>query len=223
LQIAQIEIGVSSFWTEKFIDRKENKNNLNTFECLCVIVSERKKMSWADQDLIAAYRGGDLDAFQVFYGRHKDALYTFLHNRCREDASDIFQESFMKFIIAAATEKEISNPKAYLFQIAMNLVRHTSRKAKVISLKSEYDIPDIETEEIELVSESEFKESLSHLAQEKPLLYDVLHLHIFGKMTFEEIGKLKEIGKDTIASRYRYALNFLRKFLQNDRLQMKEG
>ena len=44
-----------------------------------------------------------------------------------------------------------------------------------------------------------------------------------GKMTFEEIGKIKEISKDTIASRYRYALNYLRKFLQNDQLQIKEG
>jgi len=179
-------------------------------------------MKMVDRDLIVAYRSGDLDAFQVFYGRHKDALYTFLHNRCREDASDLFQETFIKFIDAAA-KKEITNPKAYLFQIAMNLVRNSSRKAKVISLSDEFDIPYIETEEVEQVSEETFKESLSYLAKEKPLLYDVLHLHIFGKMTFEEIGKLKEISKDTIASRYRYALNYLRKFLQNDQLQIKEG
>jgi len=179
-------------------------------------------MKWTDQDLIAAYRSADLDAFQVFYGRHKDTLYTFLHNRCREDASDLFQETFIKFIDAAA-KKEITNPKAYLFQIAMNLVRNSSRKAKVISLSDEFDIPYIETEEVEQVSEETFKESLSYLAKEKPLLYDVLHLHVFGKMTFGEIGKLKEVSKDTIASRYRYALNYLRKFLQNDQLQIKEG
>ena len=180
-------------------------------------------MKWTDRDLIAAYRSGDMDAFQVFYGKHKDALYTFLHNRCREDASDLFQETFMKFINAAA-RKEITNPKAYLFQIAMNLVRNTSRKAKVISLGAEFDIPDIaEEEKDEQVSEETFKESLSYLAQEKPLLYDVLHLHIFGKMTFEEIGEIKEISKDTIASRYRSALNYLRKFLQNDQLIAREG
>ncbi|RLC54836.1 MAG: hypothetical protein DRH89_08915 [Candidatus Cloacimonadota bacterium] len=179
-------------------------------------------MKMVDRDLIVAYRNGDMDAFQIFYGRHKDALYTFLYNRCREEASDLFQETFIKFIDAAA-QKEIINPKAYLFQIAMNLVRNSSRKAKVISLSDEFDIPDIETEEYEQMSEDTFKESLSYLAKEKPLLYDVLHLHIFGKMTFEEIGKIKEISKDTIASRYRYALNYLRKFLQNDQLQIKEG
>jgi len=162
-----------------------------------------------------------MDAFQIFYGKYKDPLYTFLHNRSREDARDIFQETFIKFIDTVA-QKEITNPKAYLFQIAMNLVRNTSRKAKVISLSDEFDIPDIETEEDELISEETFKESLSYLAKEKPLLYDVLHLHIFGKMTFEEIGKIKEISKDTIASRYRYALNYLRKFLQNDQLQPRE-
>ena len=172
-------------------------------------------MKWTDQDLIAAYRSGDVDAFQIFYGKYKDSLYTFLYNRCREDASDLFQETFIKFIDAAA-KQEITNPKAYLFQIAMNLVRNTSRKAKIISLSNEFDIPDIEVEEDELISEESFKESLLFLAKEKPLLYDVLHLHIFGKMTFEEIGKLKERSKDTIASRYRYALKFLREFIQDD-------
>ena len=179
-------------------------------------------MKRTDKDLIAAYRRGDMDAFQIFYGKYKDALYTFLHNRSRENASDLFQETFIKFI-DAATQKEIINPKAYLFQIAMNLVRNSSRKAKVISLSDEFDIPDNEIEEDVQVSEDIFKESLSCLAKEKPFLYDVLHLHIFGKMTFEEIGKIKEISKDTIASRYRYALKFLRKFLQNDQLQIKEG
>ena len=179
-------------------------------------------MKWTDQYLIVAYRSGDLDAFQIFYGKYKDALYTFLYNRCREDASDLFQETFIKFIDAAA-QKEISNPKSYLFQIAMNQIRNFSRKAKVISLSDADNIPDIETEENELISKETFKESLSCLAKEKPLLYDVLHLHIFGKITFEEIGKIKEISKDTIASRYRYALNYLRKFLQNDQIQVKEG
>ena len=172
-------------------------------------------MKKTDKDLIAAYRQGDMDAFQMFYGKYKDAIYTFLHNRSRENASDLFQETFIKFISAAA-QKELENPKAYLFQIAMNLVRNTSRKAKVISLSDEFDIPEIETEADESINEATFKESLSYLAREKPLLYDVLHLHIFGKMTFEEIGKMKEKSKDTIASRYRYALNFLRKFIQDD-------
>jgi RNA polymerase sigma factor (sigma-70 family) len=179
-------------------------------------------MVWEDSELIAAFRVGDMDAFQVFYGRHKDSLYTFLYNRCKDDANDIFQETFMKFI-DAASKKELTNPKAYLFQIAMNLVRNLSRKAKVISLSDDFDIPDIGDEEDEIVSEGSFKDSLSHLAKDKPLLYDVLHLHIFSKMTFEEIGKLKEISRDTIASRYRYALKFIRKFLQNEQLQVEEG
>ncbi|MDP8201536.1 MAG: sigma-70 family RNA polymerase sigma factor [Candidatus Tenebribacter burtonii] len=179
-------------------------------------------MDWTDVELISAYRSGNMDAFQIFYGRHKNSLYTFLHNKCREEARDIFQETFLKFIDATA-KKNLTNPKAYLFQIAMNLVRNTSRKAKIISLNDEFDIPDIENEEIESVSEEEFKESLSNLAKDKPLFYDVLHLHIFGKMTFEEIGKLKGISKDTIASRYRYALKYLKDFLQSSQLHVKEG
>lgn len=173
-----------------------------------------------DRELIWEYANGNLDTFHVFYGRYKDALYTFLHNRCREEAGDLFQETFVRFIDAAA-QKEITNPKAYLFQIALNLIRNLGRKAKVISLSAEFDLPEPENEE-EPVNEEVLKESLAELAKEKPLFYDVLHLHIFGEMTFEEIGKLKEMSKDTIASRYRYAIHYLRNILQNNFLETRE-
>ena len=104
----------------------------------------------------------------------------------------------------------------------MNLLRNTGRKAKVVSLSDEFDVPDQENEKNELVSEEALKESLSLLAKEKPLFYDVLHLHIFGKMTFKEIGKINEKSKDTISSRYRYAIHYLRKFIQYEQPQSKE-
>ncbi len=161
--------------------------------------------------MINAYRNGDPDAFRLFYERYKDALYTFLHNRCRKEAEDLFQESFKRFIAAAAARK-IKNPKAYLFQIAMNLICNLGRKAKIVALNDEYDLPapEPETEEID---EIVLNDSLSKLAAEKPLFYDVLHLHIFGKMTFREISKIQAVSQDTIASRYRYAISYLRRYL----------
>jgi len=168
-----------------------------------------------DRELILEYSNGNLDAFHEFYNRHKDSLYTFLRNRGRESADDLFQETFIKFI-DAASKREIENPGAYLFRIALNLLRNTSRHEKTILLKPDYDIPDedIGAEEDSPVSEEELKKSLVKLAKEKPDFYDVLHLHIFEKMTFDQISSIKEKSRDTIASRYRYAIHHLRKMLQ---------
>lgn len=173
-------------------------------------------MKWSDAELIAAYKSGNSQAFRQFYSRYKDALYTFLHNRCREEAEDLFQESFKRFIDAAAVRK-LENPKAYLFQIAMNLLRNLGRKAKIVALSDEIELPAPEPEAAEM-DEAVLKIALAELAKQKPLFYDVLHLHIFGKMTFEEIGKIKNISKDTSASRYRYAIHFLRKYMKNNNL-----
>ncbi len=176
-----------------------------------------------DRELILEYSNGNLDAFHEFYDKHKDSLYTFLRNRGRKSADDLFQETFIKFI-DAASRREIENPGAYLFRIALNLLRNSSRHEKTILLKPDYDIPDKETEAEEEppVSEAELKNSLVKLAKEKPDFYDVLHLHIFEKMTFDQISSVKEKSRDTIASRYRYAIHHLRKILQQNMKLVQE-
>jgi len=177
---------------------------------------ENDKMEISDRELIQEYAAGNLDAFHIFYGKYKDSLFTFIKNRSGNEADDIFQMAFIKFI-DAVSDREIKNPKSYLFQIAMNLIRNKYRETKVVSLSDNFDLPDVEVDEDDFpVSEMEVKESLQELAKSKPAFYEVLHLHIFEKMTFEEIGKLIQKNRDTAASRYRYAINFLKKKLRKD-------
>ncbi len=168
-----------------------------------------------DKELLAEYLNGNMNAFHTFYENYKDSLYTFLKNRSEENAADLFQETFVRFI-DAITKKEINKPKSYLFQIAMNLLRNRSRQAKIILLNPEYDVPDQDPEEDDEfpIQEEELKLSLLKLAKEKPEFYDVLHLHIFENMTFDQISDLKQQNRNTISSRYRYAIHYLRKLLQ---------
>lgn len=179
-------------------------------------------MKLTDRELIRQYANGDLDAFHLFYGRYKDSLFTFIKNRSGKEAEDLFQITFIKFI-DAAVQKEITNPKSYLFQIAMNLIRNKSRETKVVNLSDEFDLPAQETEADDYpVTEEEMKKSLQELAQEKPAFYEVLHLKIYENMTFEEIAKLVCKNRDTVASRYRYAVNYLKKKL-NTKLPQKQN
>jgi RNA polymerase sigma-70 factor (ECF subfamily) len=178
-----------------------------------------------DIELLEEYKEGNTEAFQEFYTRYKDSLYTFLRNRSGDKADDLFQDTFIKFI-NALSKKKIYNPKAYLFQIAINLVRNAYRNPKHVTLDIIQEIPEKEYEDEELpVTEEELQQSLAELARKKPDFYDVLHLHIFEKMTFDQISDLKERNRNTVSSQYRYAIHYLRKLLKpavNLHLKMNE-
>lgn len=165
-------------------------------------------------DLIKNYKSGDPDAFEEFYRLTKDSLYTFLYNRCGSDADDLFQETFIRFI-DAVNEKDLRNPQGYLFKIALNLIRNTSRTRKTISFNPEFDIPDDDKDEDEYpIEDADLQNSLKKLAEERPLFYEVLHLHVFEKLTFDKIAEILEKNRNTISSQYRYAIHYLKKILE---------
>jgi RNA polymerase sigma factor (sigma-70 family) len=177
-----------------------------------------------EYNLILDYKNGDLTAFEEFYRLTRDSLYTFLYNRRVSDVDDLFQETFIRFI-DAVNEREIKNPRGYLFKIALNLLRNTSRIRKTISLNPEYDLPDeIESDTEEYpVTEDELKNSLQMLADQKASFYEVLHLHVFEKMTFDKIADMLNKNRNTVSSQYRYAIHYLKKLLQLDASTDRSG
>ncbi|MBN1949540.1 MAG: sigma-70 family RNA polymerase sigma factor [Candidatus Cloacimonetes bacterium] len=168
----------------------------------------------SDAELIEEYLNGSQEAFTEFYARHKDSLYTFLKNRQPETADDLFQETFLKFI-GAIWQQQVQSPRAYLFRIALNLIRksYSSSQPVIIDFNEEL-LPNPVTEESPL-SEEELQSGLQILAREKPRFYDVLHLHIFSRFTFDRISEVTGENRNTIASRYRYALKYLRDILNS--------
>ena len=72
-----------------------------------------------------------------------DALLRHLRGklRSREDAEDIAQEAYVKFLQAAERGLEVRNPKAYLITIAQNLLYHhyTSRAHSIVASDIDVD------------------------------------------------------------------------------------
>ena len=105
-------------------------------------------------------------------------------------------------------------------------IRNTGRKRKTISLSEHYDLPDEGAEPINEypVSETELKDSLLKLAQQKASFYEVLHLHVFESMTFDKIAEVLNKNRNTVSSQYRYAVHYLKKLLQQFiNSEVKEG
>lgn len=168
-----------------------------------------------DQELIAAYAEGDVEAFRAFYERHKSPFYSYLANRAPLDVDDIFQEAFMKFVDAAA-KKPIEHPKAYLYMIGLNLMRNLGRRPKDLSLDEAGEVEDESAALPALDAEVDAaaaKDALRALADAKPRFYDVVHLHLFEDMTFDEIGAVLERNRNTVTAQYRYGLQYLRRYI----------
>ncbi len=175
-----------------------------------------------DNELLDLYLAGDTRAFEKFYSRHKNSLYTFIYNRIPGKAEDIFQDSFFQFV-NALSDREITNPVGYLYKIALNNVRKQYRRKREGFLDFNPDnYEEKEKNESMVLGETELKSALTSLAAEKPDFYDVLHLHIYESMTFDQISEFRDENRNTVASRFRYALAFLRKYIEKERSRLNK-
>ena len=170
-----------------------------------------------DNELLDLYIAGDTRAFEKFYSRHKNSLYTYIFNRIPGKAEDLFQDSFYQFV-NALSDRVITNPVGYLYKIALNNIRKQFRKKQedVLVFNPEIHVEEDNNESRDY-DENELKSGLISLAAEKPDFYDVLHLHIYENMTFDQISEFRNENRNTVASRFRYALAFLRKYIDKER------
>lgn len=71
-------------------------------------------------------------AFAELYSRHSSRIYAFCRKfiGSKEEAQDIFQETFIRFHQSADKKKDMSNVPAYLLTIARNLCLNHARREK---------------------------------------------------------------------------------------------
>lgn len=76
--------------------------------------------------------------FAEIYKTESAAVYRFclLRTSDKEIAVDFTQDTFMRFWKVLAAEKEIKNPRTFLFTIARNLIIDWYRKKKSLSLEA---------------------------------------------------------------------------------------
>src|ERR1051325_3745988 len=122
----------------------------------------------------------------------------------RAQAEDLVQQVFLKLLGRSFAEPD--NPRAYLYRAVRNAafnVRRSSRRDVELDAKKLWLVAPSSAVEQALALQG----ALLELAEEQR---EVVMLHVWSEMTFEEIGKLAGIPANTAASRYRYGLAKLR-------------
>lgn len=128
-------------------------------------------------------------------------------------AQEVVQELFLKLAPDAAVISHAQSERAIIFTMTRNLAldalrRRSTRKDALQRFADEtpgWFLPaaDAEAEE----TRAQITAALATLPEEQR---SVIHLHVWEDLSFREIGELLGLPTQTIASRYRYALEKLR-------------
>lgn len=176
----------------------------------------------SDETLMLAYAAGRVAAFEQLYARHRTRLYRFLLRQLRDGAlaDELFQDIWQRVI--AAREGWTPDPSfaSWLYRIAHNrltdhwrALKHRPPAPANADQRMER-IPDHDTPERTL---SDFEQrrrvqvALEELPEEQR---EVILLRLEQELTLEEIGAATGVGRETVKSRLRYAMDKLRARLQ---------
>ncbi|MDE7346430.1 MAG: RNA polymerase sigma factor [Muribaculaceae bacterium] len=153
------------------------------------------------------------DILDSIVSQYQDRLFRFAFMRIgtREAAEDIVQDVFLRLYRSMSDGKRIQNHEYFLLRSVSNACIDHLRRKKPPSLRLEEigDVPDIQDRDID----EEFrrvKQMLDGLPFEQA---ETVRLKCYDELTFSQIAELQSIPEATVKSRYRYAIQYIRKKL----------
>lgn len=173
-----------------------------------------------DEVLFDRYRRGDTGAFERLYGRYRKSLYRYLVRNSADtaEAEDIYQEAWSRVIRAAKPFSEGSF-RAYLFRIARNVQIDRIRRHRLVPVSDEHPLGDHPASGPALEEQRHLQDCGERLLREIGQLphdqRDAFLLKEETELTLEQIATLVNVGRETIKSRLRYALQRLRAALED--------
>ncbi len=134
---------------------------------------------------------------------HRDDLIAFLSRRLpsRHDAEDVAQETFYR-LARKPDLLDIQDPHAFIYRIAVNLLRDRSRRedpeANHIEPHDDYMLAATPSQERVLAGEQTLRRFELLLAKLPPKCRHVFVLHRFREMTYQEIADYCGISKSAV-------------------------
>ncbi len=148
-----------------------------------------------DEDLFAAYVGGDLAAFHALFERYAPLLLRLMRRdvRRQQEAEELVQETFLHLHRSAADFRAGARLRPWLMTIALNLKReHFRRKIRKPEVFLEPDgrmDPSVDPPRV-----AELHDARRHVELALACLpenqREVIVLHWFGGLTFPEVSQI---------------------------------
>ena len=155
------------------------------------------------------------EEWQRWLDEHAGRLLLFARQQCRvaADAEDVLQEALVEAWSRSSQPGPPPLPLVYstirrrAIDRARSADRRQVRETSALALEPDWFVSDVESGDDARV----LQEIIAELPGEQQ---GVLTMKIWGELTFKEIAEALGIPANTAASRYRYALEALRKALE---------
>jgi RNA polymerase sigma-70 factor (ECF subfamily) len=172
-------------------------------------------------DLALRLASGEPPAFETLYDLHADRVHRYLVVRLgsRTDADDVLQETFVHLARTRRKLASVNNLTAYVFAAARNeasrLLERRSREAWRRAERADQCLLEEAIDDLAAREAAEWvTDALQRLGAD---LREVLELKAYAGLTFREIGAVTGLPQGTVATRYRRALEALRRELVEER------
>ncbi|MES5814398.1 RNA polymerase sigma factor [Pseudoxanthomonas sp. Soil82] len=171
-----------------------------------------------DDSLMLAWAAGEASAFEVLYGRHRGPLFRFLLAQLRDRplAEELYQDVWQRVIAARATWRPEAAFATWLYRIAHNRLNdhwRAQRHRPPAPLDAELRTAALADPEHpgSVAEQDEQRQRLQQALDELPdEQREAVLLRLQQELSLEEIGRITGVGRETVKSRLRYALDKLR-------------
>ena len=177
----------------------------------------------SDEELMLAFAQHDQNAFEQLYARHKDALYRYFlrHLSNESTCQELYQDLWMKIIKSKDNYKPTAKFKTWMYTLAHNRLvdwyRRNNLEMQSFQANSEESDTDgsIEWNPADEFQTKRLSKQLKLAIEDLPFdQREVFLLHQEALLTLPQISEMLQEGLEKIKSRYRYAINKLRKNLE---------
>lgn len=170
-----------------------------------------------DEQLMAAYAGGDMQAFELLYERHRGPLYRYLLRLVNDaaTANDLYQSSWERVILNRRRYRPSGPFRAWIYRIAHNQAMDHFRRAQPVSGRSPDDLEAGEPGPDAVVQDEELAARLSAAVGSLPAEQrEALLLKLEAGLDLASIAEVTGVNPETAKSRLRYAVAKLRRLLR---------
>ena len=183
-----------------------------------------------DSLLVKSYIDGNEQSLSILINRHQSKIYAFIYSKLsdRDLADDVFQDTFIKVIktLKSKLYNEEGKFLSWVMRIAHNLIIDHYRKNKrmpllreteefsIFSLISDKSL-NVEQALISYQVESDVQKIIEALPSDQK---EVVMLRIYQDLSFKEISDLTGVSINTALGRMRYALQNLRKVIEQNKI-----
>ncbi len=189
-------------------------------------MDERTDMEPQVHDELAEYRRGDANALGRLVEHYRRPLFGFILKMTegREDAEEVFQETWFRAIRGIGTYRE-KRFLSWLFRIAHNLIIDRARRARPVADPPDGEAGDPVETRIPAPGPGPASEAAGRdlggrirdaVGRLPPEQREVFVMRMEGDLPFKEIARIQETSIYTALARMHYAVRKLREELRQD-------